>query len=113
QEKIMKKQIVCALTAATLALLPLTFNTGCAVTRGKETAGAYAKDTEITAKIKAKFYKDPDVKGTEVHVSTLNGVVQLRGFVDNQIALDRAEQIARSVSGVVEVQNSLLLPTGR
>src|SRR6266850_2218262 len=109
----MKKQIVYALTAATLALIPVTFNTGCAVTRGHETAGAYAKDTEITAKIKAKMYKDPDVKGTEVHVTTLNGVVQLSGFVDSQTARERAEQIARSVSGVVEVHNSLLLPTGR
>src|SRR5205823_10044650 len=103
----MKKQIVYAITAATLALIPVTFNTGCAVTRGNETAGAYAKDTEITSKIKAKLYKDPDVKGTEVHVSTLNGVVQLSGFVDSQAARDRAEQIARGVSGVVEVQNSL------
>lgn len=109
----MKKQIVCAITAATLALIPVTFTTGCAVTRGKETAGAYAKDTEITAKIKAQLYKDPDVKGTEVHVSTLNGVVQLSGFVDSQSARARAEQLARSVSGVVDVQNSLLLPTGR
>jgi osmotically-inducible protein OsmY len=109
----MKKQIVYAITAATLALIPVTFNTGCAITRGKETAGAYAKDTEITAKIKADLYKDPAVKGTEVHVSTLNGVVQLSGFVDSQAARDRAEQLARSVSGVVDVQNSLLLPTGR
>ena len=109
----MKKQIVCAITAATLALIPVTFTTVFAVTRGKETAGAYAKDTEITAKIKAQLYKDPDVKGTEVHVSTLNGVVQLSGFVDSQSARNRAEQLARSVSGVVDVQNSLLLPTGR
>jgi hyperosmotically inducible protein len=109
----MKKQIAYALTAATLALMPIAFNTGCAVTRGNETAGAYAKDTEITGKIKAKLYKDPDVKGTEVHVSTLNGVVQLSGFVDSREARDRAEQIARGIAGVVDVQNSLLLPTGR
>jgi len=109
----MNKKIVYGLMAATLALIPVTFNTGCAVTRGKETAGAYAKDTEITAKIKAQLYKDPDVKGTEVHVNTLNGVVQLSGFIDSATARERAEQIARSVEGVTDVQNSLLLPTGR
>jgi osmotically-inducible protein OsmY len=109
----MKKQIVYAITAATLALVPITFNTGCAVTQGKETTGAYAKDTEITARIKTDLYKDKDVKGTQVQVHTLNGVVQLSGFVDSQTAKDRAEQIARSVPGVVEVHNSLLLPTGR
>jgi hyperosmotically inducible protein len=108
----MKKQIVYAMMAAVLAF-PVTFSTGCAVTQGRETAGSYAKDKEITAKIKADLYKDKEVKGTEVRVTTLNGVVQLSGFVDSQTAKDRAEQIARSVSGVVEVQNSLLLPTGR
>ena len=109
----MKKQIVYAITAATLALIPVTFNTGCAVTRGHETAGSYVKDSEITAKIKTDLYKDPGVKGTEVHVTTLNGIVQLSGFVDSQSARDRAEQIARAIPGVVEVHNNLLLPTGR
>lgn len=109
----MKKQIVYAITAATLALAPLAFTTGCAVTQGRETSGAYAKDTEITARIKADLYKDKDVKGTQVQVHTLNGVVQLSGFIDSPSAKERAEQIARSVPGVVDVQNSLLLPTGR
>ncbi len=109
----MKKQITYAIMAATLALIPVTFTTGCAVTQGRESAKSYAKDKEINAKIKADLYKDKDVKGTQVEVNTLNGVVQLSGFVDSQMAKDRAEQIARSVSGVVDVHNSILLPTGR
>jgi hyperosmotically inducible protein len=109
----MKKQFAYLLTAASLAILPLTVGTGCSIMQGRESAGTYAKDKEITAKIKSGLYKDHDVKGTQVEVNTLNGIVQLSGFVDSQIAKDRAEQIARSVSGVVEVHNSLLLPTGR
>ena len=98
---------------SSLVAVPIVFNTGCAVTSGRETAGNYAKDKEIIAKIKAKMYKDPIVKGTQVEVQSLNGEVQLSGFVDNPEAKQRAEEIARSTSGVVDVHNNLLLPTGR
>jgi osmotically-inducible protein OsmY len=100
------------LTSALVAV-PIVFNTGCAVTSGKESAGAYAKDKTIEAKIKAKMYKDPVVKGTQVEVQVLNGEVQLSGFVDTPEAKQRAEEIARTTSGVVNVHNNLLLPTGR
>ena len=89
------------------------FNTGCAVTSGKENAGSYATDKEIIAKIKTKMYKDPVVKGTEVEVQCLKGEVQLSGFVDTPEAKQRAGEIAQSTSGVVAVYNNLLLPTGR
>jgi hyperosmotically inducible protein len=109
----MKKQIAYIITAATLAIVPLTFSTGCAVTQGKESASAYAKDKEIASRIKTNLYADRDVKGTEIKVMSLNGVVQLSGFVDTDLARQRAEQIARSTPGVVDVHNNLLLPTGR
>jgi osmotically-inducible protein OsmY len=109
----MKKTIAYGLVAATLALVPLTLTTGCAVTQGKETTGAYAKDKEISARIKTAMYGDPVVKGTQVEVNALNGVVQLSGFVDSQQAKDRAGQIASETPGVVKVYNNLLLPTGR
>jgi osmotically-inducible protein OsmY len=48
-----------------------------------------------------------------VEVHSLNGVVQLSGFVDSAAAKDRAGQIASSTKGVVQVYNNLLLPTGR
>jgi osmotically-inducible protein OsmY len=109
----MKRKIAYLTLAAGLALTPLVFNTGCAVTQHRETAGAYAQDKEIQAKIKAKLYKDPVVKGTQVEVNSLNGVVQLSGFVDSAEAKDRAGQIASSTEHVVQVYNNLLLPTGR
>jgi hyperosmotically inducible protein len=98
---------------SSLVVAPIVFNTGCAVTSGKESAGAYAKDKEIIAKIKSKMYKDPIVKGTQVEVQCLNGEVQLSGFVDTAEARQRAGEIAQSTSGVMGVHNSLLLPTGR
>ena len=51
--------------------------------------------------------------GYQVEVKSLNGVVQLSGFVDTPEARDRAAQIASSTKGVVQVYNNILLPTGR
>jgi hypothetical protein len=54
-------------------------------------------------------------------VRTFDGVVQLSGFVNSEEQKRRAEELARQVPGVVEVQNSISLkpnagaytPTGR
>ena len=109
----MKRTIGYLLVAASIVSVPLAFTTGCAVTQGQETAGSYAKDKEIIAKIKASMYSDKLVKGTQVEVQSLNGVVQLSGFVDTPEARDRAAEIASSTKGVVQVYNNILLPTGR
>jgi hyperosmotically inducible protein len=109
----MKRQIACLLIVSSMALAPLAFTTGCAVTGGREAAGEYAKDKEIAARVKTRLYVDPTTKGTEIEVQSLRGVVQLSGFVDNQAARNRAGEIAASTPGVVQVYNNLLLPTGR
>src|SRR5262245_39695868 len=109
----MKKQIIQLFMLTSLALLPAALTTGCAVTSHQESMSEYGHDAKITAKIKTALYKDKLVKGTQVNVSTMKGVVQLSGFVDSEAARDRAGQIARSTEGVVDVQNDLLTPTGR
>ena len=109
----MNRIITCLILTSSLVAVPVVFNTGCAVTSGRESAGTYAKDKEIIAKIKAKMYKDPVVKGTQVEVQCLKGEVQLSGFVDTAEAKQRAGEIAQSTAGVVDVHNNLLLPTGR
>jgi osmotically-inducible protein OsmY len=109
----MKKQILNVIVTASLALLPLALTSGCSVTSGRESARSYVDDKSIVARIKTKMYSDSEVKGTEVKVQSLNGVVQLSGFVDSPAAKDRAGQIAASTPGVVRVYNNLLLPTGR
>ena len=109
----MKKQVIQLLTMAALIGVPAALTTGCAVMHHQETAGEYGNDAKITAKVKADLYKDPDVKGTEVNVHTMNGVVQLSGFVNTEQEKARAGEIARSVEGVTDVRNDLILPTGR
>ncbi len=109
----MKKQISHIVIAATLALSPLVFGTGCSVMHGKQSVGAYSSDKVLRSRIKTALYADPLVAGTAIKVQALNGVVELSGFVDSEEAKRRAAEVAASTPGVSKVYNNLILPTGR
>ena len=88
--------------AATLIAL-----SGCAVTRGQETVGAYVDDTAITTSIKTRFVNNRDVDAASIKVETLNGTVLLSGFAKNNTESSTAESIARATSGVRSVRNEI------
>ena len=71
-----------ALAAAVTAVALLTVS-GCAVTRGQETTGAYIDDSTITATVKSRFVDNKDVDAAAISVETLNGTVMLSGFAKN------------------------------
>ena len=75
----------------------------------KESAGEYIDDATITAKVKAAFLKDKEVKATEVKVETNQGTVHLSGFAKSSDAIERAAQLATNVPGVKSVSNDLRL----
>lgn len=93
--------------AATITALVLLTATGCAVTRGQETVGAYIDDTAITTQVKARFLESKEVDAAAISVETLNGVVMLSGFSKNGTEKTTAERIARGVSGVKSVKNEI------
>ncbi|MFN9278920.1 MAG: BON domain-containing protein [Betaproteobacteria bacterium] len=95
------------LLAATATALALATMTGCAVTRGQETIGAYVDDATITARIKARFVENPQVDASSISVETLNGTVMLSGFAKNATERTMAGDIARGVSGVKAVKNEI------
>jgi osmotically-inducible protein OsmY len=95
-----------AFTAAAISLTLVTV-TGCAVTRGQQTAGAYVDDTAITASVKTRMLEDERVAGTSITVETLNGTVMLSGFAKSQAEKAAAESIARKVDGVRAVKNEI------
>lgn len=70
-------------------------------------AGDAMSDTVITTKVKADLAADPGVKGMDVHVETVKGVVMLSGFVPSRVEADKAVQLARGVKGVTEVKSSI------
>ncbi len=87
-----------------VALLTIT---GCAVTRGQETVGAYVDDAAITTAVKARFIDNNDVDAASIKVETLNGTVMLSGFAKNALEKSTAESIARRVNGVKSVKNEI------
>src|SRR6266498_2631077 len=90
-----------------------TFSSGCAGTATRESTGEYIDDASITTKVKAAFVKDPVVKAMQVNVDTFKGTVQLSGFVDTAEQKARAEQVARSVTGVGNVKNNITVKATR
>ena len=93
-----------AIAAAVTALL---VTSGCAVTRGQETVGAYVDDTTITTQIKSRFVENKEVDASSIRVETLNGTVMLSGFAKNSTEKVTAENIARKVNGVRSVKNEI------
>jgi hyperosmotically inducible protein len=95
-----------SIAAAATALVLLT-TTGCAVTRGQESVGAYVDDTAITTAIKARFVENKQVDATAISVETLKGTVMLSGFAKNTDERSTAEALARKVNGVKSVKNEI------
>ncbi len=93
--------------AATIAAIALLTATGCAVTRGQETVGAYVDDTAITTSVKARFIDNKDVDASSIRVETLNGTVMLSGFAKNTTERSTAGDIAMKVKGVKTVKNEI------
>ena len=71
------------------------------------TAANTIDNAALTTKVKAALLADEMVKGTQINVDSSNGVVTLNGTVDSSAHMQRAEQVARDVSGVTRVQNNL------
>ena len=90
-----------------LAVLAIATASGCAVTRGQESAGAYIDDAAITTSVKARFVDDKNVDASSIRVETLNGTVMLSGFAKNGTEKSTAEMIARDVKGVRSVRNEI------
>ncbi|MGR8940676.1 MAG: BON domain-containing protein [Gammaproteobacteria bacterium] len=82
---------------------------GCSGSRMHESTGEYFDDVMLTSKVKASILGDAKVKFLQIHVETFKGVVQLSGFVDSQAAADQAVHLARTVRGVKQVNNSLIV----
>jgi hyperosmotically inducible protein len=71
------------------------------------TVGTTVDDSLLTTKVKAALVGNPVTKARQINVETLNGVVQLSGFVDSNDEISEATKVASSVSGVKNVENKL------
>lgn len=72
-------------------------------------AKQYARDSEVTAKVKAALLGAEGLRSLEISVQTYNGRVQLAGFVDSRAQIAQAGEIAVGESGTKSVINNLTL----
>jgi len=75
--------------------------------RKADQAGQAIDDAAITTSVKGKYLVDDTLKGLEISVDTVQGVVKLTGSVQSDSAKELATQIAQTVDGVVSVDNQL------
>ncbi|MDY0036652.1 MAG: BON domain-containing protein [Zoogloea oleivorans] len=69
--------------------------------------GIKVDDSIVTTRVKTALLSDADVKSLDIAVVTRNGEVQLSGFVDSQVQIDRANRLVEGVDGVSKVINEL------
>jgi hypothetical protein len=91
-----------------LIMLVATFM-ACASTPKQESTGEFVDDSVITTKVKTLLAADDFLKSFQISVETRKGTVELSGFVDSQKAVNKADEITRSVKGVKSVRNSLIV----
>ena len=97
------------LIGSLILILFISALVACASTSKKESTGEYVDDSVITAKVKSQLAADDFLKSFQISVETFKGIVQLSGFVNGQMAVDKAGRIARSVHGVKSVKNDLIV----
>jgi hyperosmotically inducible protein len=92
-----------------LAITVFLAQAACAPMEGRETAGQYVDDATISTTIRANLVKDQALKAFNIHVETMQGTVQLSGFVATSQQKLQAENIARSVKGVRGIQDNIIV----
>ena len=95
--------------ALLIALTTRVSLTSCAVVADRETLGEYVDDAGITTKVKTAILNDHSLAPFQIHVETMQNVVQLSGFVDSKQHAAKAEQLAQQVKGVRSVKNNLVV----
>src|SRR6185503_4821645 len=71
--------------------------------------GKEISDTWITTKVQSMYFLDREVKGMDIDVTTNAGVVTLTGAVDNDAARKKAIADAKSIEGVKQVVDKLMV----
>jgi hyperosmotically inducible protein len=103
---------LCLLLCLGLSTAAVTTLTGCnnnesAANPPDRTVGQVIDDKTLTASVKAALSQNPDYKFSDVTVDTMNGTVQLSGFVSSSDQKSKAVEIARGVQGVKDVDDKM------
>ncbi len=80
------------------------------VTHREEEEKPQPDDVTLARKVETEIFRDAEVPKGQINVNAENGVVVLRGEVPRPEMIDDLVGKARSVQGVLEVENLLHLP---
>lgn len=67
-------------------------------------------DQALAAKVESEVFRDADVPKGDINVDVSDGIVALRGEVENTEMRTRLDAEVRKIAGVRDVQNLLHLP---
>jgi hyperosmotically inducible protein len=81
-------------------------------TAHSDSMGAAVSDTDITAKVKLKLADEKGLKGSDISVTTTNGVVTLTGTATGSAAKSEADSLTKQVDGVKDVDDELKIASG-
>lgn len=97
---------------AAVLLLTVFAAAGCGMLQGEQSAGEFADDAALTARVKAALLDNEQVAGTDINVNVFNGEVTLAGYADSEEERQKAIEIAKGVPGVKAVQSTIDIAGG-
>ena len=100
----MPKLIRCVPLVVALWCLSVSLNA-----QAKRDTSTMMNDAWITTQIYAKYFADPAVKGRNISVDTVSGVVTLQGTVESGAEKNQAIAKAKATDGVKQVIDKLSL----
>jgi hyperosmotically inducible protein len=68
-------------------------------------------DSRIENEVKSKFAADDLIKSRNIRITSIDGLVTLKGSVRSTAEQDEAVRVANSVTGVKEVKSELIIDT--
>jgi len=80
------------------------------VTHLKEEEKPQPDDVTLARKVETEIFRDAEVPKGQINVNAEDGVVVLRGQVEQPDLIDELEKKTRKVQGVKDVQNLLHVP---
>ncbi len=102
------------LIVTAFALSASVFIGGCqsAATPAVTAPGQIATDdATLAARVKQALVADSGLRSLPISVATYRGVVQLSGYVDSEVQIQKALAVTRGVPGAQSVSNDLHLRT--
>jgi osmotically-inducible protein OsmY len=84
--------------------------TAAAPSAGREPAEERLNDPALKAKVESEIFRDPDVPKGQVSVSVEEGIVSLRGEVEDPATIEALRDAAAKVDGVRGVESLLHTP---